>query len=115
MTNRNKSIVTVALVLSLALTAFSGYIFTTEPGLHYMVILYNTFGMLVFGGISMYIARGFKKHQLLGAVFAVVAILLCLPILIGDVSEDSTRYIGLATAGVGVIAHGWAILKNWKL
>jgi len=113
LTKGKKILLTFILTISAVLTYFTLYVFTTEPGLHYLVVFYDSVGLLILGGVMLLLTQKFK-HKLLTLIIAGTALLTSVPILVDKNINENTVTIGLIISSIGLIGHMISIGLLWK-
>lgn len=118
MSKRQRIIVSIIMGLSLSMTAFSTYIYTTEPGLHFLVIIYLTIGNALLGLIGLLFIYEVNKRVTLGLGILSANLLTLTPILVDQNLSDTTTTIGTITSLIGCIIYltlSVIVLKNFEL
>jgi hypothetical protein len=115
LTKSKKIGLSVILVLSGILTGVTFSMYTTAPGLHYLLVFFDSIGILILGGIGLFITL--KSKELLwvsimqGAVGGLTSLILLVD---GDIS-DTTIVFGLIISTIGLITHLVALILTWKM
>jgi hypothetical protein len=99
MKERNKIWVTVVLILAAVLTSFSLYIYTTEAGLHYLIVVYDSVLLLILAAIAYFIT---KKIQILNFTPFVLAGISFLTFIFTISLGDTAILFGFIVSALGL-------------
>jgi ABC-type xylose transport system permease subunit len=98
MTRTRRIWLTIYVFVSLIMLLFTIGIYLTPPGLHYLVIWYDSIIMFVLGMIFILSTVEIKNYYRIGLSLVSGAILTSLPVLIDGHASEWTVKIGLIIA-----------------
>jgi hypothetical protein len=112
LTLSKKIIITIVLSVSAFLLYTNAYIYTTEPDLHYLAILYSSGGILILSGLIFLLSRKIKKY--LGSLLVISAAISSLAIIVDQDISKTTQTIGLILSIISILSIVGAIISVWK-
>lgn len=84
-------------IISLILVVFSFWIYTTEAGLHFILLYFSSGAILILGIIFLLITifKSVPKFQQLFFCFLISSVLVSFPIVIGNSQDKMTILLGI--------------------
>lgn len=105
--------ISINVIISIILTSFGLYFYTTEPSLHYIAIFYFSIGIFLMG-IVQFLILASKQSILktkLNYTFFLGALLISIPILIDDNVSYMSRIIGIVFCSLFILSMIYLLLK----
>jgi hypothetical protein len=107
-----RNLVTIILLAAATLICINVNIYSTQPGLQYLAILYSSGGVLILSGIIFLLTGKTKKY--LGIISAVSALISALPIIVDQNINKITQNIGFIFSIFSLLCLIGLIIIIWK-
>lgn len=101
-----KIFLSTLLVTSVLITAVNLMIFTTPPGLHYLMVAYSSLALIIFGALFLFAAKKTMRIKYLSWIFLTVSVMS----FIGHASN----ILGIGLTSVGILSFLLALYPIWR-
>jgi hypothetical protein len=112
MSNSKKIGLTITLLLSIALSISSLIVYTSEPGLGYLLIIYDSIGIFLLAVFSLMVSFDFK-NQVHYALF-VTSIVTSVPALLNSTSNNQMMISGMIISYIGITTLLYMVFSIWR-
>ncbi|TPE42686.1 hypothetical protein [Pontibacter mangrovi] len=93
-------LITVILLIAALITSLSLFIYTTEAGLHYLIIIYDSISLFILGGISYFITNKIPVLKITPVALMVISLVTFIfTVNLGSIA----MMLGLVSSSFGVI------------